>query len=650
MKKISLYVILVLGLIGAEAQSKRQLMNKAEYTFYGENFEEALRMYEQLEAEHPKETDHLYFKYIAQLLTTHRGQDIDKLLALEEIHGKHDKFYNYWLGRVHMSRYELELARERFQGFLEVDAYKSDIILKEVKTYLSKLKYAEKFYNDPDEYEIEPLPADVNTPYDEITPAFFSGHQELLFASNRPVSLKGMAASNFGIYHSENVQGKWITPTKVDVMGETSYENAKIEIIDKDNRLYTYRPEDGGNIMYSEFANNKWSSLKEFDSKIKNKHIESHFFINDAEDLILFISQARKDKEIWETRLVNGNWTEPGPIKGSINSPYDEESPFLSHDGATLYFSSNRPESMGGYDVFRAKYDYNTGVWQKPENMGFPINTIDDEINFEVTPSDQSGYLSSNRLHSQGGYDIYYFHIIDKILIKGKVIDGSGNPVAGAEVKFHPKVYEDEAFIAKTNSDGSYQTLIINKEDFRVEVLVFQTPIHNEDYTSYIPTNSPHLSLDINVSVPAGLKKHKNFATIFEGEKGKSNVEIEMIGSKFRSGNKVVLNNIYFDFQSYSLKPESDEILNKIYASMESNPDLKVQIAGHTDNIGSVESNLSLSKKRAEAVKKYLTKRGISSDRIQTAGYGESQPLASNDDEENGRELNRRIEIISLEE
>lgn len=649
MKKITLYILLLLGIIASQAQSKRQLMNKAEYIFYGEDFKEALRIYEQIEAEHPKETDHLYFKYIAQLLTTHRGQDIDKLLALEEIHGKHDKFYNYWLGRVHMSRYELELAQERFQGFLDVDAYKSEIITKEVRTYLKKLKYAERFYNDPDEYEIEPLPFDVNTPYDEITPAFFSGHDELLFASNRPVSMKGEAAINYRIYHSENIQEKWTTPTKLDVFGEMSYENAKIEIIDKDQRLYTFRPEDGGNILYSEFANNKWNTLKEFDSKIKNKHIESHFFINDAEDLILFISKARKDKEIWETRLVNGNWTDPAPIKGSINSNYDEESPFLSHDGTTLYFSSNRPESMGGYDVFKSEYDYNIGSWQKPVNMGFPINTIDDEINFEVTPSDQSGYLSSNRLHSNGGYDIYYFHIIDKILIKGKVVDGSGNPVAGAEVKFHPKVYEDEAFIARTNSDGSYQTLIINKEDFRVEVLVFQTPIHNEDYTSYIPTNSPHLELNIDVSVPAGLKKHKNFATIFEGDKGRSNTEIEMIGSKFRVANKIVLNNIYFDFQSYQIKTESEEVLNKIFNSLDSNPELRIEIAGHTDNVGTEESNLSLSQKRAESVKKYLTKKGISSDRLETKGYGESQPLASNDDEENGRELNRRIEITSLE-
>lgn len=649
MKKITLYTILILGVITSQAQSKRQLLNKAEYTFYGEDFKGALKLYEQLEAEHPKEDDHLYFKYIAQLLTTQKGEDIDKLLALEEIKGKHDKFYNYWLGRVHMSRYELDLAQERFQGFLDVEAYKSDIITKEVKSYLRKLKYAQSFYDNPDEYEIEPLPFDINTPYEEISPAFFSGHQELLFASNRPSNLKGKESNEYSIYHSENNQGKWTTPTKLDVLGEMSYENAKIEIIDKDQRLYTFRPEDGGNLLYSEFANNQWSTLKEFDSKIKNKHIESHFFINDAEDLILFTSQAKKDKEIWETRLINGTWTAPAPIKGPINSNYDEESPFLSHDGTTLYFSSNRAESMGGYDVFKSEYDYNTNTWQTPINMGFPINTIDDEINFEVTPSDQSGYLSSNRLHSKGGYDIYYFHRVDKILIKGKVTDGAGNPVAGAEVKFHPKVYEDEAFIARTNNDGTYQTLIINKENFRVEVLVLQTTIHNEDYTSYIPTNAPHLNLDINVSVPAGIKTHKNYASLFEGDKSKANTEIEMIGSKFRKGNKVVLNNIYFDFQSYQIKTESEDVIDKIFVSMEGNPDLNIEIAGHTDNVGGVESNLSLSKKRAESVKKYLTKKGISSDRIQTIGYGESQPLASNDDEENGRELNRRIEIISLE-
>jgi outer membrane protein OmpA-like peptidoglycan-associated protein len=649
MKKTLILSILSLIIYTSQAQSKKQLMSKAEYTFYGENFAEALVLYAQLEAEHPKETDHLYYKYIAELLTTHRGQSMDKLLALEEIHGKHDKFYNYWLGRVHLSRYELDLARERFQGFLDIDAYKSEIIVKEVKDILKNIRTAEKYYNDPDEYEIEPLPLYVNSSYNEITPAFFSGHNELLFASDRTIDMMGLATTDYNIYHAEKINNKWSTPTKVAVFGTTTFENAKIEMIDKDKRLYTFRPEDGGNLLYSEYTDNSWGTLKEFDAKIKNKHIESHFFINDSEDLILFISQAKKDKEIWETRLVNGNWTEPGPIKGPINSTYDEESPFISHDGTTLYFSSNRPESMGGFDVFKSEFDYNTNAWQKPVNMGFPINTLDDEINFEVTPSDQSGFIASNRLHSNGGYDIYYFHIIDKILIKGIVKDATGKPLAGAEIKFHPKVYEDEAFIATTNSDGSYQTLIINKESFTVEVLLHQTSIHKEDYTSYIPTDSPNLFLDVNVNVPPGLKKHKNFATIFEGEKANSSTNIEMMGSKFRTGNKVILNNIYFDFQSYSIKPESELVLQRLLASMQSNPNLNIEIAGHTDNVGSAESNLELSKKRAESVKKYLTKQGISADRMKTTGYGEAYPLASNDDEENGRELNRRIEITSFE-
>jgi hypothetical protein len=162
MKKTLILSILSLIIYTSQAQSKKQLMSKAEYTFYGENFAEALVLYAQLEAEHPKETDHLYYKYIAELLTTHRGQSMDKLLALEEIHGKHDKFYNYWLGRVHLSRYELDLARERFQGFLDIDAYKSEIIVKEVKDILKNIRTAEKYYNDPDEYEIEPLPLYVN--------------------------------------------------------------------------------------------------------------------------------------------------------------------------------------------------------------------------------------------------------------------------------------------------------------------------------------------------------------------------------------------------------------------------------------------------------------------------------------------------------
>lgn len=648
--KLQIILLFLIASTNSIAQSKKQKLDKAETTFFQEDFAEALKLYEIIEEEHPKEDRHLYHKNICKHLTFERGSDMTELLAFENQHGKTDKFFNYWIGRINLNRYEFKEAQERLNAFMALDVYKSKIILKETKEMLSAIDKAEPYYNNPDEYEIEQLPAGINTEFSEISPSFFSGHEELIFSSDRELATSENA-NDFLIYHSiKKGPSEWSKPSPIHVLGSFSYQNAKIEIMDHDKRLYSYSPENGGDIFYSSFEKGNWSIPKEFDSKIRNKHVESHFFINDSEDLILFVSGDSRNRDIWQTRLINGKWSSPSPVPGAVNSSQNEESPFLSHNGTMLYFSSDRPGSMGGFDIFRSEYDYHTEQWGEPENMGFPINTIDDEINFEVTPSDQSGYLSSNRLHSMGGFDIYYFHKIDKILVKGNIIDKiSGRPVANAEVKFHPQVYDDEAFSTLTSTNGQYQTKIINREKFRVEVVVNKTVIYEGTYESYIPTNEACLQFDIEVNVPEEFNELTDYVTLYEGLAEVDNTEIERIGSKFRTGKKLVLNSIYFDFESFSIKSNSNKTLARIYETLQLNPDLKIEISGHTDNIGEAGANLTLSVKRAESVKRHLVKSGISSNRITTKGFGESKPLASNDDEINGRELNRRIEILVIE-
>ncbi len=630
----------------SNAQSKRQQLKKMGTVFYQEDFKEILDMCVQFQKEHPNETDHLYYQYIAEMLTFDRGGDISRLLEFEASKGKTDKFYNYWLGRIHLSRYEFEDAREHLQAFLELDVYKSAIIMRETRDMLKTIDKAIPYYNDPDEYEVERLPEGINTIYSEISPAFFNGHEELIFASNRNPEDSHHEAEYYTIYHSEKKGSLWSDPAPLIVLGAFSYENAKVEVLNNDNRLYFYSSKDGGNLMYSEYDKNSWSLPREFDSKLKNRHVESHFFINDQENYVLFV----KNKDIWETRLSNGEWTIPQRINGKVNSIYEEESPFLSHSGNILYFSSDRPSSMGGYDVYRSEFDSTRMEWKEAVNMGFPINTIDNDINFEVTPSDQSGYLSSNRLHSVGEYDLYYFHKEDKIPVRGVVTDlNTGRPARGVEVRFLPVVYEDEVFRNTTNEKGEFTVNVFNREKFETEIRISGETLYRGEFESYIPTDKPDLNLNFEVRVPEHLKPKTNYATLYQGAKEDSDVDLEMLGSKFRGGRKAVINNIYFDFQSAHIKSESWEVLSRIYVLMLKSPDLVVEIGGHTDNIGTHEYNMDLSQKRAESVRQYLISEGVSPDRLKAVGYGELLPLASNDDEENGRELNRRIEIRVLE-
>lgn len=647
-KRSTLLLVFTIAIcsLNVSAQSKRQILKKMGNVFYQEDFKEVLDLSVQLEKEYPKETDHLYYKYIAELLTIDRGGDVEKLIAFEQEKGKTDKFYNYWLGRIHMGRYEFREAREHLEAFRKLDVYKSSIILRETNTMLTTIKKAQPYYDDPDEYELEPLPEGINTIYSEISPAFFNNHEELVFASNKNPEDTYHEAPYYSIYHSIKENGVWSEPQTITVLGEVDYEYAKMEIINENNRLYMYSPENGGDLIYSEYANNKWSTPKEFDANLRNRYVESHFFINDAQNFILFV----KDFDIWQTSLVNGKWSTPKRLAGKVNTGYAEESPFLSHSGDVLYFSSNRQESMGGYDIFRSKFDSTSMTWGEPENMGFPINTIDNDINFEVTPSDQSGYLSSDRLHSIGGYDIYYFHLEGKIRVKGVVTDlNTGKPAKGVEVLFKPVVYTDEIFRSVTNDKGEYSTFIFNQETFETELKIQGQSLAKGTYESYIPTDAPNLTFNFEAKVPAQLKPKTDYVALYEGGQEDPNVDLEVLGTKFRGGRKAIVNNIYFDFQSYTITSASQETLKRIQGALLQSPDMHIEIGGHTDNIGSEAYNLKLSQQRAEAVKNYLVEKGIDSSRIEAVGYGESHPLASNDDEVNGRELNRRIEIRVLE-
>ena len=184
-----------------------------------------------------------------------------------------------YLGRIHLSRYEFEDAKEHLDAFMKLDVYKSSIILKETRDMLNTIKKAIPYYDNPDDYEVERLPEGINTIYSEISPAFFNGHEELVFASNKNLTGSFHEEPVYTIYHSVKEDGEWTAPSAISTLGTFEHENAKIEIINEDNRLYMYSPQNGGDLIYSEYRNESWSPPKEFDQSLRDRYIENHFFI-----------------------------------------------------------------------------------------------------------------------------------------------------------------------------------------------------------------------------------------------------------------------------------------------------------------------------------------------------------------------------------
>lgn len=330
--------------------------------------------------------------------------------------------------------------------------------------------------DNPDYYEIHLLEEGINSTRAELSPVFFADKEELLFLSNRDDS----NLSNYQIYHTVHEGNReWSVPTVVEGVGSFTRNNSNIEVVDEDGRLFQFRTDKGGDLFYSEptESRNGWSSPKDFDSKISSTHLSSHFFINEHEDRIIFAKDegTRKDENLDLFQSFKdpetGDWSKPAPFASNINSEYNEDSPYLSPDETKLYFASDGHNTMGGYDIFVSELDPESLTWSEPENLGFPINSPDDEIHFKMNPDQVSGYFTSNRLNTLGDYDIFFFWEIHTVKIKGRVIDGAtGEPVTDARIFFRPVAYTDLYYFSPLDDQGQYLTSVTAEDVFVIEI------------------------------------------------------------------------------------------------------------------------------------------------------------------------------------
>ena len=335
-----------------------------------------------------------------------------------------------------------------------------------------------------------------------------------------------------------------------------------------------------------------------------------------------------------------------------INTPYDEEGVFVDVEGEILYFSSKGHNTMGGYDVFKSVKV--NGKWTKPENMGYPINTPDDDIFFSFSRNGKHAYYSSFDPSGYGERDLYMITLLgpekpvlfdedydylayltepvkedalhDKVevkenmitIVKGKIMDAvTMGPLGGVIVE----IYDNELgrMVANFESNtrtGEYMVSLNSGRNYGFAVKAKEYMFHSE-----------------NLVIPPA-------TTVQE-------IYMDFLLNKVKVGSKIILKNIFFDFDKATLRSESATELDRLVKLLIDVPTMKIEISGHTDNVGSDNYNKQLSEDRAKAVVEYLIEKGIDEDRLTYAGYGETQPIADNDTEE-GRQVNRRTEFKVL--
>ncbi|MFY0651285.1 MAG: OmpA family protein [Cyclobacteriaceae bacterium] len=652
------FALLALGLIisfsplYAQSQKFEKKKLKAESFFYTEKFEKARVAYEEILATYPNDNLSKYRVEICSLLTIAKNKPLTKLESYSKTQGRKDKFYYYWMSKLYFQQNHFKKAIEASDKFIRIKQYKSKEIVQEIKDLKERAESIYEYYNSPAGYEVEHLPSTVNSNYHESSPVYFREKDELLFLSSRPVDGSASKSETYYIYESKRKDGEWLRPRLLDNLGSYKFENANIEVVRNDGRLFVYSDKSGGDLFYSELSNGRWSALKEFDAKITETKMESHFFLNEKENRIIFADRKKggsKDLDLYQSikDASSGQWSTPTPVSTNINSDKDEDYPFLSADEKTLYFSSRGHGSIGNYDIFKSTLDEGSNSWSAPEKLSYPMNTPDDDIQFKIDEELNSGYFVSNRYESRGRYDIFFFHEADKVFVEGSVFDGKGMKINNAEIKFTPK--RSTGLLAKTMTDesGHFKVTLGANDEISTEIKYNQEIIHNETFSTPGANGSGGaFNVDFKLTLhKEALAPEEEDVEHFDPKYSK----VEEIGTKFRRTNKARIGNIYFAVNDYKLPTGGNERLDALLETLQHNPELRFEVSGHTDNQGAADANLVLSHKRAESVVEYLVKNGIDAKRLEAKGYGETKPLASNDDEENGRELNRRIEVSVLE-
>jgi outer membrane protein OmpA-like peptidoglycan-associated protein len=386
-------------------------------------------------------------------------------------------------------------------------------------------------------------------------------------------------------------------------------------------------------------------------SPINSKYWEPSVCLSADERTLFFVSDrpgGLGGRDIYMCRrLPNGKWSAPINLGPPINTPYDEDGPFFHPDGKTLFYSSNGPNSMGGFDIFRTELRPDS-TWAPPINLGYPINTPGDDIYFVLSASGLHGYYASERDDSYGEKDIY---LIDFSTLqvaaqptesKEEELNVSSEP-ASAPV-FRPNLTLVTGIIYDSQTQAPLEATITIIDNVRAETLAVLTS--NAATGKYLISLPAGKNYGIAVTAPGYAFHSENF--IVEESMGYREVRKDIGLNRYKAGTTIILRNIFFDFDKATLRPESKVELERVYTILTENPRMKVRIAGHTDNIGSDEYNQRLSEARAKAVYEYLISRGISADRLSYIGYGESRPIDTNETSE-GRQNNRRVELEIIE-
>lgn len=531
------------------------------------------------------------------------------------------------LANIYEREKKLDSALACLESYLRfvVDNERNRKKIDEVSHKAECLRYRKQAMLNPVEFNPQNMGVNVNSENDEYLATMTADQSALLFTRQTP-AVSGKRPEE-GFFISYKTGEQWQKAEMLPGVLNSGY-NEGAACLSPDGR-YIYFARCGApggwgscDIYRSERKGAFWSEPENLGANVNSESWDSQPSIASDGRTLFFVSNRKGgegESDIYYSYLKDdGTWTKAKNCGAVINTPGKEMSPFIHPSNQMLYFSSDYHCGMGGLDIFFAKLE--NGKFSAPSNIGYPINTEVDESSLIVSPQGDYAIYASKQKDCRGGLDLYRFSLYEQArpiavtYVKGLIRDSQTKKPVNA--KFEIRNLENGRIVSSGISDkvnGEYLICLPVGADYAFSATAEGYLFHSESFS---------LS-DADASMPYA-----------------RNIDLERINI----GKSLVLKNIFFETGSSKLLKESFAELNTLIVLLMENPGLRVEIGGHTDNVGNAEYNMTLSQQRADAVKNYLVEKGIAANRLVSKGYGFSNPIADNDTEQN-RAKNRRTEI-----
>ncbi len=528
------------------------------------------------------------------------------------------------LGNIAMEKAAYEEAVPYLEKFLSYEKQHPNLVKAATKK-LGDARFRPQALANPVPFEPQNLGENINTPGREYFPSI-TVEDELVYTVQLQVGQKGQE----DLYSSRYLDGVWQRGTALPNINTARNEGAQSISADGNLLVFTVcnRPGDLGScdLYYARKVNGRWTAPQNMGAPINTGNWESQPSIGPNAQTLYFVrggARGQGDKDIYKATLQkDGTWGTPQPVT-ALNTAYHEGSPSIHPDGRTLYFSSEGHPGMGGYDLFLSRRQAD-GTWGKPINLGYPINTSEQEEALAVNRKGTVAYLASNRAGGMGSMDLYWFDLPETVrpmpitYVKGRVLHAHTKVPLSANVELVDLNTEQVISRLRTPKDGQFLVCLPVGE--------YALRAQKQGYLFFSATFDLRLPTSLEQPYPLEARLQPI---------------VDKPTDNTPKNEPIVLENVFFATASAKLEDRSKAELEELKQLLELYPTMRILLSGHTDNVGSPADNQTLSDARAQAVRNYLIKGGIAPDRLESKGFGETVPRYPNDSEKN-RAGNRR--------